>query len=274
MRYGATSWAKASSSPARAAASSWRSLAVSSARADPVRRSLVIASAPRTRPLRPRGWRRRYAIPPALRAARAAPWRRAGARVRCTPRSERSRRRATRAAAGWRIRRSRRRSGRPRRRRDRNHNSPGSAPAASAGAARRTCSPAPGRRCAVPGGRSGAGSTAACASPLSLAAEDRVGADLGERADDGGFVAAVGDVFLEALERPQIRERAWSIVVVCGEVEEIDAVIEPEGGVVKAGRLRLIQLRVDGADELLVLGRALGLDPVANDELLHCETSS
>src|SRR5919201_1492037 len=67
-----------------------------------------------------------------------------------------------------------------------------------------------------------------------LAAEDRIGADLGERAD---------------------------------------AVVEPEGGVVKAGRLRLMQLRVDGADEPLVLGRALRLDPVANDDLLHCETS-
>src|SRR5919204_4217494 len=106
-----------------------------------------------------------------------------------------------------------------------------------------------------------------------LAAEDRVGADLGERADGGGFVAAVGDVFLEALQGLDVRERAWSIVVVRGEVEEADAVVESEGGVVKAPRLRLMQLRVDGADELLVLGRTLGVDPVANDDLLHCETS-
>src|SRR5439155_16007108 len=41
----------------------------------------------------------------------------------------------------------------------------------------------------------------------------------------------------------------------------------------KAARLRLMQLRVDGTNELLVLGRALGPDPVANDDLLHCETS-
>jgi NADPH:quinone reductase-like Zn-dependent oxidoreductase len=44
--------------------------------------SLVIASAARRRPLRLRGWRRRYAIPPAPRAALATRPRRAGARVR------------------------------------------------------------------------------------------------------------------------------------------------------------------------------------------------
>src|SRR6266511_1584963 len=51
--------------------------------------------------------------------------------------------------------------------------------------------------------------------------------------------------------------------------DEAHAVVELERRVTEPGWLRLVQLGVHRPDELLVLGRPLWLDLVANNDLLH-----
>jgi hypothetical protein len=53
-------------------------------------------------------------------------------------------------------------------------------------------------------------------------------------------------------------------------MDEADAVVQPKRGVAKTGGLRALQLVVDAADELLVLGYPIGLELVANHYLPHC----
>lgn len=72
--------------------------------------------------------------------------------------------------------------------------------------------------------------------------------------------------------RNQSLIREWTLSVlglVRGEVDEAHAVVELERCVVKPGGVLLVQLGVDGADELFVLRRSLGLDLVANNDVLH-----
>jgi hypothetical protein len=103
-------------------------------------------------------------------------------------------------------------------------------------------------------------------------AEQAEGADLIEFGDDRALVGAVLDVLLELLERRQRRQRGASALALGhGEVNEAHAVVQLEGGVSEAGGLGAAELVVDGADELLVLLDALGLDPIANHDLSHLD---
>src|SRR6266511_2536675 len=119
-----------------------------------------------------------------------------------------------------------------------------------------------------PGAYAGVG-LGACSAARSLGKE-AVGADLADGAHDGAFFAAVVDVLLEALECGYVRQRTWSVLGVGrGDVDKAHAVVELERRVTEPGWLRLVQFGVHRPDELLVLGPPLGLDLVANNDVLH-----
>src|SRR6266508_1661941 len=90
------------------------------------------------------------------------------------------------------------------------------------------------------------------------------------RSSRRAFVAAVVDVLLEAFECGYVRERTWSVLGVGrGDVDKAHTVVELERRVTEPGWLRLVQFGVHRPDELLVLGPPLGLDLVANNDVLH-----
>ena len=88
----------------------------------------------------------------------------------------------------------------------------------------------------------------------------------------GAAKKAVADAGLEAGEGLDLRQRV-ALILDRRDVDEADAVVEPERRVAEALRPAAGELVVDGADELLVLVDAIGLDLVAHHDLPHCPAS-
>ena len=103
-----------------------------------------------------------------------------------------------------------------------------------------------------------------------LAGEEAVGTYLGEVLRDRGLVAAFGDAGLELAEGPDGQQRV-GVVQRPDHVDEAELVVQPERGVTEAVRAYLVQLGVHGAGELGVGVGLAGLDPVADDSLVHVD---
>src|SRR5262249_18844748 len=158
-----------------------------------------------------------------------------------------------RAGVASRTRRSRRRASVPARERGTNARPRRPARRASRTARRTACTRRAGHRCAARGGR-----------PRSSVEAKR--ADLVQHRYNGLLLAALGDLPLELLERAHPREPPLSLLFFEGDVDEADAVLEPEGRVAKAVRLCAVQLLVHRTYQLLVLGDPVGLELVADHD--------
>src|SRR5258708_35872719 len=94
-------------------------------------------------------------------------------------------------------------------------------------------------------------------------------ADLGDVGDDRLLVAAVADLALELLERLEAAQRARAVGGLQGDVVEGDSVVELEGRVAEARRVRVMQLLVHRADQGPVLLPPVGLQSVPAHDLAH-----
>src|SRR5215471_3374505 len=92
--------------------------------------------------------------------------------------------------------------------------------------------------------------------------------DLLELRDDRRLVAALTHARLEAPEPLDLAERA-PIAFVRGEVNEADAVLELERRIAEPVGPDALELCVHVADEFLVRGDLVGLDPVSNHDPRH-----
>src|SRR5919198_5693850 len=107
---------------------------------------------------------------------------------------------------------------------------------------------------------------------LGQIAKQAIRADLLDRGDDGSLVGAILDVLLELLERVHLGQgTALAVALGHRDVDEAHAVVLLEGRVPEAGGLGVVELVVDGPDELLVLLDPVGLDLVANQYLSHLD---
>src|SRR3954464_10220269 len=89
-----------------------------------------------------------------------------------------------------------------------------------------------------------------------------------ELGDDRRLVAALAHVLLERLEGGDVREGVTPRFR-RGDMDEADTVVELEGRIAQPVGLGAVELLVDSADELLVLGNPVRLDPVANHHASH-----